>query len=285
MYYDRRTNSIENPTESGQKALDILYNTAGGRFFLWSVAARPWFSQLLTKYHQSTLSQKDIVPFIKKHKVQECPRKANEKYQTFNDFFTRKKDITFNPEKNVLIAPADSKMRIFPISDDLRFKVKGSTYSVAEILGSDIDAQPFKNGTCVVFRLSVDDYHRYHFIDNGKFIGSYKIHGELHTVRPIAEEYGVYARNTRVINMMDTENFGRIAQIEVGALLVGKIVNHPGVVDFEKGQEKGYFEYGGSTIVMLFNKDIQFDEDILHMNSFGVETRVRVGERIGICQQ
>lgn len=282
MYYDRKTNSIENPEESGQKALDILYNTHGGRFLLWSIAARPWFSRLITKYHQSTLSHKDIAPFIKKHNVQECPRKARAEYQTFNDFFTRKKNITCNSEQNVLMAPADSKMRIFPITDDLRFMVKGSTYSVAEIMGSEVDAQKFKSGTCIVFRLSVDDYHRYHFIDDGRIKGTYRIEGELHTVRPISEKYGVYARNTRVISMLDTENFGEVAQIEVGALLVGKIVNH-NITEFVRGQEKGYFEFGGSTIVMLFKKDIQFDDDIYQMNAVGVETRVHVGERIGIC--
>lgn len=282
MYYNRKTKTIENPEESGQKTLELLYNSLGGRIFLQTIAARPWFSDLLANYHKSTWSHKDIVPFIQKHDVKVCPNCANKHYKTFNDFFIRKKKVNVNLTKNVLVSPADSKMRFFQISDDLRIKIKGTTYSIADILGSEVDAQAFKNGTCIVFRLSVDDYHRYHYIDNGRLLGTYKINGELHTVRPIAEQYGVYARNTRVINMFETENFGKVAQIEVGALLVGKIVNHSNTF-FKKGEEKGYFEYGGSTIVMLFNKEIKFDDDIIQMNNLGVETKVCAGERIGIC--
>ena len=282
MYYNRKTKTIENPEESGQKTLELLYNSLGGRVFLQTIAARPWFSDLLANYHKSTWSHKDIVPFIQKHDIKVCPNCANKHYKTFNDFFIRKKKVNVDLTKNVLVSPADSKMRFFQISDDLRIKIKGTTYSIADILGSEVDAQAFKNGTCIVFRLSVDDYHRYHYIDNGRLLGTYKINGELHTVRPIAEQYGVYARNTRVINMFETENFGKVAQIEVGALLVGKIVNHFHPF-FKKGEEKGYFEYGGSTIVMLFNKDIKFDDDIIQMNNLGVETKVCAGERIGIC--
>lgn len=282
MYYNRKTKTIENPEESGQKTLELLYNSLGGRVFLQTIAARPWFSDLLANYHKSTWSHKDIVPFIQKHDIKVCPNCANKHYKTFNDFFIRKKKVNVDLTKNVLISPADSKMRFFQISDDLRIKIKGTTYSIADILGSEVDAQAFKNGTCIVFRLSVDDYHRYHYIDNGHLLGTYKINGELHTVRPIAEQYGVYARNTRVINMFETENFGKVAQIEVGALLVGKIVNHSNPF-FKKGEEKGYFEYGGSTIVMLFNKEIKFDDDIIQMNNLGVETKVCAGERIGIC--
>lgn len=282
MYYNRKTKTIEKAVEGNKKALDLLYNTQGGRFLLWGIAARPWFSEAIAHYHRSTKSHKDIVPFIKKYEIKECPKHAREKYKTFNDFFIREKKIKVDTQKNALIAPADSKMRYFTITDDLRMIVKSSNYSVADILGSTVDAQAFKGGTYIIFRLSVDDYHRYHFIDNGRVRGKYRINGELHTVRPISEQYNVYARNTREITMMDTENFGQVAQIDVGALLVGKIVNY-NVESFTKGQEKGYFEFGGSTIVMLFNKEIQFDEDIIAANKQGYEIKVSAGERIGLC--
>lgn len=281
MYYNRQTREIENPDEGGQKALEVLYNTKGGRLVLWSVAARPWFSELIAKYHRSTLSHKDIAPFIKKNKMKICPKKASEEYSTFNDFFTRKKNVRWDSDESVLISPATSKVQAFPITDNLRLRIKGTTYSIGDILGSDVDAQSFKNGTCLVFRLSVDDYHRYHYIDDGRYLGVYKIPGELHTVRPISEKYGVFARNTRVVNMFETKHFGRVAQIEIGALLVGKIINHSITPFFKRGQEKGYFEFGGSTIVMLLNKEIEFDEDIQWFSDLGVEVKVTAGERIG----
>lgn len=282
MYYNRKTKTIENPEESGQKTLELLYNSLGGRVFLQTIAARPWFSDLLANYHKSTWSHKDIVPFIQKHDIKVCPNCANKHYKTFNDFFIRKKKVNVDLTKNVLVSPADSKMRFFQISDDLRIKIKGTTYSIADILGSEVDAQAFKNGTCIVFRLSVDDYHRYHYIDNGKQVYHRKIKGQLHTVRPISEKYKVYSRNAREVTIMETENFGMVGQVEVGALMVGKIINHEQLV-FKKYEEKGYFEFGGSTIVLFLQDKIKFDEDIEKAVADGYEVKVSAGERIGIC--
>jgi phosphatidylserine decarboxylase len=137
---------------------------------------------------------------------------------------------------------------------------------------------------CLVFRLGVNDYHRYIFIDNGEMVENYKIAGELHTVRSISEKYNVFSRNSREISILRTEHIGDVAQIEVGALLVGAIKNNE-KEQFVKGEEKGYFEYGGSTIVLLFEEGrISLDEDIIEQSKLGIETKVSIGERIGfVC--
>ena len=136
----------------------------------------------------------------------------------------------------------------------------------------------------MIFRLCVDDYHRYCYIDNGIKTENTHIRGEFHTVNPIAlERYNVYKRNSREFTILHTENFGDVVYIEVGAMLVGKIKNrHLNEHTFVKGEEKGMFEYGGSTIVLLFEKDyISVDSDILANSAHGYETVVKYGEKIG----
>lgn len=280
MYYDRNSKKLEKGYDGGGKALSILYNTHSGRFVLWSFAARPWFSKLVTTYHHSRLSHKDIGKFIDKHHIDVDKEFAKQQYKSFNDFFTRQKAVMCTCDEQALVAPADSKMRFFPITEDLALHIKNSTYSIEDILCDSEMAQKFQGGTCVVFRLGVDDYHRYHFIDSGTILSNKRIPGKLHTVRPVSERYHVFTRNAREVTMMQTDHFGTVAHVEVGALLVGKIQNHD-IDEFNRMEEKGYFEFGGSTIVMLFNAPIAFDEDIVKANEQGYEVKVHAGEKIG----
>ena len=145
-------------------------------------------------------------------------------------------------------------------------------------------AERYRGGTCLVFRLCVNHYHRYIYIDNGTKGGNFFIKGRLHTVRPIAlETVPVFKENCREWTVLHTENFGDVTQVEVGAMLVGKIKNHHDDGEIIRGEEKGMFLYGGSTIVMLFeegraNVDLRFFE----ATDKGEETEVRLGERIGL---
>ena len=171
-------------------------------------------------------------------------------------------------------------MSVYNIDENLKIDVKYSTYTLEELLNKKLDINIYKNGYCLIFRLSVDDYHRFVFPDDGKYVKRYHVKGELHTVRPIASKYRVFSRNTREISLLQTENLGDIIQIEVGALLVGKIQNKE-VKHFKKLEEKGYFEYGGSTIILLLRNNVQIDEDIKENSQKGIETKVKIGERIG----
>ena len=135
---------------------------------------------------------------------------------------------------------------------------------------------------CLVFRLSVDDYHRYCYPDTGTTKSKTAIKGKLHTVCDISDKYKVFQENSRFVSVLDTEHFGEIIMIEVGALMVGRIVNHE-IVDFRKGQEKGYFRLGGSTIVVLCQAGVlKLDEDIEEYAAQGMEVRLRYGERVGL---
>lgn len=283
LFYNRNTQKLEKEIEYQGKILKFLYKTIPGRFALWLFVARPWFSNLRAIYQNSPRSKKDILPFIEKYKVVENKEYAMNTYTCFNDFFTRKKTIIVKDDAaNVLISPADCKMQFFDITNDLKLHIKQSIYDIKDILDNKHLAEFFHGGTCIVFRLCVDDYHRYHYIDNGKQVYHRKIKGQLHTVRPISEKYKVYSRNAREVTIMETENFGMVGQVEVGALMVGKIINHEQLV-FKKYEEKGYFEFGGSTIVLFLQDKIKFDEDIEKAVTDGYEVKVSAGERIGIC--
>ena len=251
---------------------------------LKAFVARPWFSKLRGLYQRSALSKKDILPFIDKYQIDIDKEYAKSHYKNFNDFFIRNKILDVNYKENDLISPADSKMQIFDITPDLTLQVKKSLYSVKDLLQDETMAAQYSGGKCVVFRLSVDDYHRYHFIDNGQIVYNKKIKGELHTVRPISEKYNVFTRNAREVTIINTEHLGQIAYIEVGALLVGKINNHD-KIECKKYEEKGYFEFGGSTIILLLNKNIKFDSDIIEANNLGYEVKVCAGEPIGQIEE
>ena len=278
--YDRKNKIVIEEKEYQKKTLDFLYTTKKGRFLLKYIVAKPFFSKLRGIYQRSFLSKRDIKPFIEKYNV-DVSAFDLKNYKTFNDFFKRKKGLIIDGSSDVLISPADAKLSVYKITDDLRIDVKKSNYSISEIIGDSWVAKQYKGGYCLVFRLSIDDYHRYIHIDSGELKDVCKISGELHTVRPISSEYNVFSRNTRVVSILDTDNLGKIVQIEVGALLVGCIKNRNDKY-FIKGEEKGHFEYGGSTIIVLLKDNVKIDEDIIEHNSLGREVKVSIGERIGL---
>lgn len=278
MFFDRKNCCVAEESENGQKSLKFLYHTAFGRFLL-KILTLPFVSNLVRCYKASRLSRRGISKFARKNGIA-VSEEAMASFRSFNDFFIRKEERTFREEPNVLCAPADSKLSVFPITPELRLDIKNSTYSVAELLEDEEMAKHFAGGVCLVFRLAVDDMHRYGYFDDGEIISNKKIPGRLHTVQAISEEYRVYARNKREVTMMKTSNFGIAAQIEIGALVIGRIVNHEKTA-FRRGEEKGYFEFGGSTVVLLLQDMPRLDADILEANEKGLETRVSAGERIG----
>lgn len=277
-YFDRRDNCLKEEYSSGQNGLKFLYNTIPGRMIL-KLMVLPWFSNLGGMYKKSRLSKSTIKRFAEKNSIS-LSKEEMDAFNSFNDFFVRKRERKFSCEANVLASPADSKLSVFTVDEDLRLEIKNTTYSLEELLEDKELAKRFSNCMCMVFRLAVDDMHHYFFIDEGEVISQKKIDGQLHTVRPISEKYRVFTRNKREVTVMETKNFGLVVQIEVGALLVGRIKNKD-VDFFKRGEEKGYFEFGGSTVVLLLEKTPVLDSDIEKANREGYETRVYAGERIG----
>ena len=276
--YRRDTGAYEEEQEFQAGLLRLLYDTAPGRVLL-KFAVHPAASRLYGLYQHSPLSRKNIRSFADTNGIDLSGWNADS-FGSFNDFFIRRRVNHTYAASDELIAIADSRLTAYPVSEDLRLRIKHSDYTLREIVGEDMPLAPFSGGTCLVFRLAVQDYHRFVFPDSGRMVKTVSIPGELHTVRSISESYRVYARNHRVCTLLETEHFGSLLQIEVGAVMVGKIHNHP-IRQFSRLQEKGYFEFGGSTILLLVPQDIVIDSDILEKTREGVETKVTLGEKIG----
>ena len=301
--YDRRAGKMFTGGTYGQSGLRLAYSSRLGRVIVGGLITRRWFSRLATWPARSRASRRQIPEFVTRLGIDESEF-AKTEFASFADFFVR--DLKpgarpLDPDPARLIAPADSKLTVYPIAEDLTVSIKGYDYGVAELVGgaerlAGVEmvggagtggeteavgrAEVFPWTHCLVFRLSVDDFHRYCFIDDCRIGSTYALGGRLHTVGEWSDGRArILAENHRVVTFLSTARFGQVAVIEVGALLVGQIINHQ-LAEAARGQEKGYFGYGGSTIVVLIG-GVEIDPDITEQSERGIETRVRRGEGIG----
>ena len=283
MYICRERNSKDNIITKSGRSLDFFYYTFLGRLLLKIVISKP-ISDLGGLYMNSRFSKIKINRFIDKNNINTFEY-DDKKYKSYNDFFTRKVISCKRPimsNKNALISPCDGKVLAYTINDDLTLKIKDSYYSIDTLVNESI-MEEYKGGSALVFRLSTDNYHRYCYIDSGTKGKNYHIKGVFHTVQPISlKNYNFFKTNSREYTILNTNNFDKVIQVEVGALMVGRIKNNHEEYEYKKGEEKGYFEFGGSTIVLLFKKGvITLDNDILENSKENIETIVKYGEKIG----
>ena len=260
----------------------FLYETFPGRCIL-KVLTKPFISKVAGKYMDSPLSKARISSFVRKNNISMTDY-IQRPYNSFNDFFTRElkegaRNIDMSPSS--FISPCDGKISAFTISDDTSFDIKGSRYCVNDLLKNEKLKDEYSGGIMIVIRLTVTDYHRYIYPDTGYKESNIFIPGILHTVQPIAQtRYKIYKTNSREYTVLHTKNFGDVIQMEVGAMMVGKIVNYHSDCHFNRGEEKGRFEFGGSTVVLMVKKDtINLDENI-PINS-QMELPVKLGQKIG----
>ena len=284
MHCKDREGRIIHKDNGQDNFLKGLYGTVLGRKFL-KILINPTISKLGGAVLSTKLSSLLVKPFIKANNI-DMSDYTERAYVSFNDFFTRdlKPGKRFiNRDKEVLISPSDGRVSVYEIDDNMTFNIKDSYYTIESLTHSKKAANYYKGGTCVIIRLCVDNYHRYCYIDNGYKTTNKFIEGVLHTVNPVAcEYYDIYKENSRECSLLHTENFGKVMQIEVGALMVGKIVNYDQVACIHRGDEKGKFECGGSTFVLLIKKDtVDIDDDLIENTKNGYETAVKMGERIG----
>lgn len=270
--------------DSQDRMLKRLYGNVFGRLLLKLITAR-WISKVAGAFLSTKLSCRLIPSFIRKNNI-DMSQYEDETYGSYNEFFCRKirpqlRPIDRTPDH--LISPADSKLTVMPITADSRFNLKNTEYTVSSMLRNPELAKEYEGGYCCIFRLTVDDYHRYCYIADGEKEDNVFLKGKLHTVNPIANDYyPIYKENSREYTILHTKAFGDVVMMEVGALLVGKIVNHHGKASVTRGQEKGFFQFGGSTVVVLLKKNmVCLDEDLLENSRQGYETVVKFGEKIG----
>lgn len=284
----KKTYRARRPKQDRELTLRFMYHTIPGRILLKALSGRR-FSTVAGRFMDSSMSRPLIKRFIRKNNI-DLSEYTDTHYRSFNDCFTRRirpelRPIPHNPR--ALIAPCDGRLSAYHIHDGLVMPIKQSLYSVSDLLGGDPIAEEYRDGICLVFRLCVDNYHRYCYIDSGTKGRNVYLPGQLHTVRPIAlSQVPVFIRNCREYTVMNTVAFGPVTQVEVGALLVGKIHNHDEQTRFRRGDEKGMFLYGGSTVVLLLRSGAAaLSEAFFEATERGEETPVLMGEVLGYAQK
>ena len=284
MKYRDRGGKEYNISTNQDRFLRFLYTNRLGRSLL-KIMISEKVTNLIEWYMNTRISTLKIDGFIKENhiRISDYEKKF---YKNYNEFFTRKIKKNKRPvdmRENVLVSPSDGKVTVFPISDRLIVNIKNIDYSVKSLLLDRELSEEMEGGWLYVIRLTVDNYHRYSYPDSGYQYENYYIPGVFHTVNPVAlENTSVFAQNCRAYTIIDSVHFGRLIQMEVGAMGVGRIVNHKESDFVNKGEEKGYFEFGGSTICLFVTKDgARPDEDIIKNTEEGCETLVKLGEHIG----
>ena len=280
----------------GTALIDLAYKNKIGFFITDKILASGWLNRLMGAYEDSSFSTSKIKKFIADYSL-DMSEFESVSYRSFNDFFTRK----FKPGKRVFktspttfCAGAEGRYLAFEtLSSKTKVKVKGIDIDLQVLLGSEKLAEAFHGGTLIICRLCPVDYHRYHFPISGKLTSAHTIHGEYHSVNPVALEIdpAIFLKNERQIAMLEHSLFGEVAMIEVGALGVGKIVQSAYAqslssdapsLKFDKGQEKGYFLFGGSTVLWLIQKGkLELSEDLAQNSKSGLETWIPLGGTLG----
>jgi len=285
-YIDRKSGAVCVEKVYGQKALSLLYGEGFFKrlfsfFFLPVLVKVPFFSRAYGYIQKTEISAKKVNPFIAAYGI-DASEFIEKEFRSFNDFFIRK----LKPERRPVIAnkervatPADGRYLVYPTFD--QFVVKGQEFSLKEFLGDAELAKRYAQGSMTIIRLCPTDYHRFHFPCDGRASETRLINGPLYSVNPIAlkKRIQILSENKRMITEIATEHFGPVLYVEIGATSVGSI--HQTFLansTVRKGEEKGYFEFGGSCIVLLFERErVVFDEDLVANTMKGLETRCNFG--------
>ncbi len=291
-YYHRAKRVLETEEVYGERWLRFAYEHPVGRFFTWALIRR-WIVSAYYGWRMSRLySASKVLPFIIKYNVNVDEfAKGPLTYNSFNEFFHRAlkpEARPIAPGDEVAVFPADGRHLVFQDVDAAEgFYVKGAKFSLRELLEDDALAERFKGGGMIISRLCPVDYHRFHFPVAGIPDEARLINGCLYSVSPIALRRNVryLVQNKRMVTRIDSARFGEVAMLEIGATMDGSIAQ----LYFEdravaKGEEKGWFKFGGSCVITLFERGrLRFDDDLVEQSRNGIETYAKMGERMGVA--
>jgi len=235
-------------------------------------------------------SAEKIQPFVEEYEI-DLSIVQKQQFNSFNDFFTRKLNKSARPintDSNIVVSPADGKSMAYNDISNIDFIIKGYRFDVKSFLNDPVLSNKYHDGSLVVIRLAPYDYHRFHFPVSGMVSPVTRIDGDYYSVNPIAlhKMAEIFCLNKREFVIISTPVFGDVIMAEVGATMVGSIVQTYKGNLAKKGKEKGYFEFGGSTVVLLFEKNkIHIDDDLLTNTANGLETAIKTGERIAMSSE
>lgn len=287
-FIDRKSGKIITETPPGEGFLKLLYNNPFGKMALLPMVKRKFLSSWYGKLMNKPNSINKINNFVRELQIDmtEAERPA-EDYISFNDFFYRKLKSGARPIESDFVSPGDGKLLAFKnISDIHNFFVKGRKFTLEEFLGNKELAKKHRDSSLIILRLAPNDYHRYHFPYDGIPSEVTKIKGDYFSVSPYALAGNftrVFCENKREFCTLSTKDKGDIIIAPVGATMVGSIIEtFTPNSEVKKGDEMGYFAFGGSTIVLLVDSSkITIDNDILENTKNKMETFVKMGEKIG----
>ena len=289
-YIERKTGEIKTEKVMGEGILKFLYYNPFGKLALHTVVKRKFLSDWYGRKMSKPESKEKIRSFVEEMDIDMSKYKRSiEDYTSFNDFFYRElkdgaRKIDYN--KNVIVSPADGKILAYQnIKEVDKFFVKGFEFTLEEFFNDKELAKKYEGGTFVIIRLAPADYHRFHFPVDGEISEVKKISGNYYSVstHAIKTNFKIFCENKREYAILKTEKFGDIAMFDIGATMVGGIVQtYKANSSVKKGEEKGYFLFGGSTCILVFEKDkVIIDKDIIENTQNKIETRIYMGEKFG----
>ena len=294
-YFNRMTGKNEVEKVYGDSFIKFLYCSEAGKK-LGGIFTNKIFSKTYGAFQDLPSSHRKVKPFIEKFNIpiqdyepgSRPSLDSSDSYRSFNEFFIRKFKLgkrSFVSEANRMAAFAEARYVGFDSVDEKSvYPVKGQYLKAKDLIGNDQIAKIFEGGPLLIARLCPVDYHRYHYPDNGKVVEHYPISGAFDSVNPLAlkEKNQIFIKNERHVSILQTENFGRLAYIEVGAICVGKIVQtHRWNKPFLRGEEKGYFLFGGSTVILMGEKGLwKPSNDIIQNTKNGIETYLHLGQEV-----
>lgn len=287
-YIDRESGQVKIENIYGEQWLNWLYHNPVGEATLWTIAKRKIVTSLYGDAMEKPNSADKIKPFIKEYDV-DLSIAQKQEFKSFNDFFIRQLKPEARPiasDSLAVASPADGKILAYENFNNSDFYIKGFRFNVESFLNNSELAKKYENGSMIVFRLAPPDYHRYHFPISGQTTSSnIKIDGDYYSVNPLAlrKKAEIFWLNKREYGIIKSPVFGDVTMVEVGATMVGSMIQTYTSTTVKKGEEKGYFKFGGSTVVLLFEKDqITIDTDLLTNTSKGIETTIKMGEKIAV---
>lgn len=290
QYFDRRTGTIETEAVYGDRWLRWTYGTAVGRLALWAGVKRAWFSRWYGRRMSTPESAAKIEPFIRDYGLDGSEfADAPGSFETFNDFFYRRLKPEARPidaDPSAVVFPADGRHLVFPdLSQAKSFYAKDQVLDLDALVPDAALADIFRGGAMCISRLCPVDYHRFHFPVSGRIRETGLVDGPLYSVSPYAlrRSLDYLVRNKRAWTLIESPYHGRVLMMEIGATCVGSIIQtYDGAVGAPKGGEKGYFAFGGSCNVTLFEPGkIHFDADLIDHSRQRIETYARMGEHLG----
>ena len=290
IFFDRYQNKICAEKVYGDKYLRWTYGTLLGKLALATMVKRAWFSRWYGWRMDRPASRRKIQPFIDEFGIDanEFARKLEE-FESFNAFFSRlllPEARPVDPNPSTVVFPADGRHLCVPdLSRCDGLFVKGEMFDLQTLLGDTTLAQEFARGSLVLSRLCPIDYHRFHFPASGRVGPARLLNGPLFSVNPIAlcQNIHILATNKRTLSVLETETLGKVLLLEIGATNVGSICQTYEVDStVSKGDEKGYFRFGGSSTISIFEPGrVQFDEDLSTNSAKRRELYATVGDRMG----